>query len=118
MALSQMNIRIDDKVRAEGNRALANIGFTPARIIRGLWGFAAQNQNNPARMRSALRFIEDQNVEADEKETRARTIEEGWHIAEKGLASLGVLQVSAAPVDLRELKEQAMRERWEARGLL
>lgn len=118
MALSQMNIRIDDQVRVEGNRALASIGFTPARIIRGLWGFAAKNQNNPARMRSALRFVEEQDAEADGKEVRARAIEEGWHIAEEGLAGLGVLQISAAPVDLRELKEQAMRERWEARGLL
>lgn len=115
MALSQMNVRIDDQVRIEGNLALESIGLTPARTVRGLWEFAARNRNNPARMRSALRFLEEQDAE---KEARVRIIQEGWSIADEGLAAMGLSLADANLGDPHELKEQAMRERWEARGLL
>lgn len=118
MALSQMNIRIDNQVRIEGNLALESVGLTPARAVRGLWDFAARNRNNPARIQRTLRFLEQQEAEDDETSVRARAIEDGWRLADEGLASLGLSPERARPIPLDELKEQAYRERWEAKGLL
>lgn len=118
MALSQMNIRIDDRVRIEGNGALESVGLTPARAVRGLWGFAARNRGNPARIRQALRFLDEPDGADAERIARARAIEEGWSTADEGIAALGVSVGSAKAIPLAELKEQAYRERWEARGLL
>ncbi len=118
MALSQMNVRIDDRVRVEGNLALESAGFTPAKAVRGLWGFAARNRNNPERIERALRFLDGASENVDEREERARAIRKGWQLADEGLEALGISLSDAVPIPLDELKEQAYRERWEAKGLL
>ena len=118
MALSQMNVRIDDRVRVEGNLALESAGLTPAKAVRGLWGFAARNRRNPARIKQALRFLDEGADGRDEREERARAIREGWSLADEGLAALGIRADCITPISTAELKERAYRERWEAKGLL
>ena len=118
MALSQMNVRIDNEVRVAGNLALENAGFTPARAVRGLWQFAARNRNNPERIRRELRFLGEVPEGVDEREERARAIREGWSLVDEGLAALGLSLDGVRPLPFDELKEQAYRERWEAKGLL
>lgn len=118
MVMSQMNVRIDNEMRVAGNLALESAGFTPARAVRGLWKFAASNRSNPERIRRELRFLGDVPEGDNEREERARAIREGWLLADEGLATLGLSLDGVRPLSLDELKEQAYRERWEAKGLL
>lgn len=118
MALSQMNVRIDEEVRIQGNRALKSAGLTPARTVRDVWGFAARNRNNPARLKRVFRFLEEAEGDAAASQSRLQAVKSGWRMADEGLASLGISTADVEPLPLDELKEQAYRERWEAKGLL
>ena len=118
MALSQMNVRIDEQVRIQGNQALESVGLTPARTVRDVWGFAARNRNNPARLKRAFRFLEEAERDAEAPQARLQAVKEGWRLADEGLASLGISASDVESIPLDELKEQAYRERWEAKGLL
>lgn len=118
MALSQMNVRIDEQVRIQGNQALESVGLTPARTVRDLWGFASRNRNNPVRLKRVLRFLEEAERDAEAPQSRLQAVENGWSMADEGLAALGISVADVEPIPLDELKEQAYRERWEAKGLL
>lgn len=118
MALSQMNVRIDERIRVEGNLALESIGLTPARTVRDVWSFAARNRNNPAKLRRAFRFLEQPETVADEVNPRLKAAQAAWRVADEAFADLGIAIEDAVPIPLDELKEQVYRERWEERGLL
>lgn len=47
MAMTQMNIRIDDAVKREGDAVLARCGFTPSQAVRSLWEYAVRTGGVP-----------------------------------------------------------------------
>ena len=53
-AQSQVNARIDAKLKAEGDAALASAGFTPTQAVRMLWTLAVRCQGEPEKLRAAL----------------------------------------------------------------
>lgn len=118
MAMTQMNIRIDDDVRTQGNLALKQIGLTPSRAIRNLWAFAAQHKNNPAKLKHDLAFLNEDRDSDDERMQRIVKAQEGSFIVRDGLAALGIAAPTLDATPYEELKERAYREYWEEKGLL
>lgn len=118
MALSQMNIRIDEDVRIEGNLALESIGLTPSQAVRNMWGFAAANRSNPEKLRRTLKALEKPSSPDAERKQRRRLIEEGWRIVPDGLAAMGVVLPPCDDTPYAELKDRAYRNYWTEKGVL
>ena len=75
MAAVQMNVRIDEDVKARGDEVFARAGFTPSQVVRAVWEYAEQTGEVPAFMRAS-------GADADEAERRRRIAlaEYGAHI--------------------------------------
>lgn len=118
MTMSQMNVRIDEDLRKEGNLALEGIGFSPSRIVRDIWSYAARHRDNPLKLKQALQFLdEDQNPSSKRTDCSSK-VKLGWDIVSNGLADLDISLSNAEPLPYDELKERAYREHWEEKGLL
>lgn len=118
MAMSQMNVRIDEDLREEGNLALESIGLLPSHIVRDLWSYAAKHRNNPLKLKKDLQFLQNAQQTSVDQPKRLSKIEKGWNIASEGLADFGVSLGSIEPLADDEFKERAYREHWEEKGLL
>ena len=53
MAAVQMNVRIDEDVKARGDEVFARAGFTPSQVVRAVWEYAEQTGEVPAFMRAS-----------------------------------------------------------------
>ena len=121
-ATAQMNIRIDESLKARGDEALARAGLSASQAVRAVWRFAADHAQDPLRIARALSFDEAEAGERDRMEECARrvsAIEAGQRIWDDGFARLGLSAdadaFSAMSVD--DLREIALLDRLEERGL-
>ena len=117
MAMTQMNVRIDEQLRIEGNAALESIGISPAQMVRAVWSYAARNKNNPLKLKYDLNFLEDK-TPSDEVQRKLDLLAEGQKIVADFYKEVGITPGEIDPLPYDELKELAYRERWESRGLL
>lgn len=104
MASGQINVRVAESLRVQGNLALEEAGWSPSRTIRAVWQFAAQHKGNPAELRRELERLEGGLQESSSD--KLSLIEEGRGIVEKGMAELGF---SASP-ELANLPYDELRE--------
>lgn len=124
MATAQINARIDADLKASGDRALEQMGYSPTRIIRLLWSYVAGNWHNTDAMHELFDLLEDRKRDSSadhETELRVRHAEEGSRIVANALANMGVSQhtlstLADTPID--DLLEQAYAEKLGDRGLL
>lgn len=117
MAMTQMNVRIDEQLRIEGNAALESIGISPAQMVRAVWSYAARNKNNPLKLEHDLKFLEDK-TPSEEVQRKLDLLAEGQKIVADFYKEMGITPGEIGPLPYDELKELAYRERWESRGLL
>lgn len=123
MATTQMNIRIDAKTKEQGDAVFAEIGYTPTRVVRLLWEYAACMKSKPDEVEQLLKEAErtmDPAAE-DERQRRIRVADEGLRIFPNFLATMGIQD--AAPFKEDELspaerREQAAWERAYEKGLV
>lgn len=47
MATVQMSIRIDEKLKAQGDAVFARYGFTPSQAVQAIWAYVASRQSVP-----------------------------------------------------------------------
>ena len=47
MTVAQMNIRVNETIKAQGDSALADFGLTPTQAVRALWDYLAQHRTLP-----------------------------------------------------------------------
>lgn len=118
MAMTQMNVRIDEQLRLEGNAAFESIGLSPAHVVRAMWAFAARNKNNPLKLKHDLKFLEEDKPLSEEVQRKLSLIAEGQRIVADFYKEMGITPGEIDPLPYDELKELAYRERWESRGLL
>ena len=129
MAATQMNTRIDSGLKAQGDAALAELGYSPSEAVRLMWGFAARNRHN----RSALTDMIDRlKGKAGEKGAAAeRTTPVSWALEGPaiisqcirdmglGLPSAKLQSCEALDEELADiLEEDATRIRQEADATL
>ena len=106
--MSQMNVRIDEQLRVEGNQAFEEVGWS------ALWGYAARNRRNPRKLKEMQRLLE----ECESRPVHASKVQRAAQLVKDSLAELGVDVYRHEPTPLAELKEEAFLERWTERGLL
>ena len=117
MAQTQMNIRIDERLKALGDGAFEAIGWTPSQAARALWRFAAEHEGNPRALKEECEKLASGDGRPD---TGARSLVEGsWAIVGRGLEACGIDAEAPAPgEDYDSLRERSLNERLFERGLL
>lgn len=117
--MSQMNVRINEKLRLEGNLALEEIGWSPSRAVRAVWGYAARNRRNPRKLKELQRFLDDAPASGRSQSQPSEAVLRGPQLFEEFCQRLGLdpsRPREATPYE--ELREEALLERWRERGLL
>lgn len=117
--MSQMNVRIDEKVRVEGNVALESIGWSPSHAVREMWGYAARNSRNPRKLKEMQRFFEGASEPEEEQPQPSEAVLRGPQIIREFREKYGLpdSDPNDAP-SYEELREEALYERYRERGLL
>lgn len=118
MTTGQMNVRINEQLRIDGTAAFESIGFSPSRIIRALWSFAAKNKDNPVKLERSLAFLDEGVSPDDELQRKLRLVEEGSDILGKGASRLGLSTASTKDLSFKELRELSSQKYWKEKGLL
>lgn len=120
MSTTQMNLRIDARVKERGDAALARVGYSPSQVVRTVWEFAAAHIHDS---RAVKDFLGQAGMQQD-SDKRSRV--EAKMAALEGALALQVqleestgLRHSAEFLDVpdRQLRGEALFERWEERGL-
>lgn len=122
----QMNVRIDEETKEAGDAAFARIGLTPSQTVRLLWGYAARHANDPEALRILLGKLDDEQAEggaSSEQERRIEAFHEGWALIDNFRKEHNLTCVVPEDDDERmayydQLREEALWERLEERGLL
>ena len=52
----QMNVRINSSLKNRGDMVWSKVGYSPSAVVRALWQFAADNENNPSYVARILKF--------------------------------------------------------------
>lgn len=68
---AQINVRLDAKLKAAGDRALAEAGFTPSKAVRILWEKAARGGEDLCELQA---FLLDAACDAEEGALRAQRL--------------------------------------------
>lgn len=118
MAMTQMNVRIDEQLRIEGNAALESVGISPAQMVRAVWSYAARNKNNPLKLKHDLKFLEEDKAPSEEVQRRLDLIAEGQKIVEDFYREMGITPSGTDDTPYEVLKEQAYLEHWREKGLI
>lgn len=118
MSTVQMNVRIDNALKESGDRVLALMGYSPTRAVRALWQFLASNAGDEKVLRDMLARLEGaggERVRGERLELAAR----GAGLADRLLEQHGLeLRAEYVPLTKSEARDDALRERFERKGLL
>ena len=121
MATVQMNTRIEEDVKAAGDAVFGRIGYTPSRVVRAVWGYAARNEANPEYVESMLSKAEGRDSpEGEERSRRVALAQRGPCIFEGFMGEMGVKDLphfdetglSPASVRERAAVQRAIEKGW------
>ena len=107
MANTQMNIRIDEFLKARGDAAFANMGMTPTDVVRAVWEYAASHDDVPAILQAAL-SSPSKDFAQIESNYRVSLAQDAHGAVSRFRELAGIPGPSALDeIDYRELREQA-----------
>lgn len=117
MPQTQMNIRIDERLKVRGDAAFESIGWTPSQAARALWRFAATHEGDRRILKDECEKLAGRGGQGD---AAARAlVEESWAIVDGGLADCGLdLQLIEPTGSYDDLRERVLYERLSERSLL
>lgn len=121
MAAVQMNLRIDSRVKEQGDAALGEAGYSPTQAVRALWTFAATHAHEPQVVRDLLRQVEgERDLEREERIAAKRAALARVDDLRKQLEGVvGPLYTQGVePLSYKELRDEALAEHWQERGLI
>ncbi len=121
MEATQLNVRISPELKARGDEALSEAGFTPSAAVRALWSLAVAHREDPDGLRAVLlpEGGRDNNEERQaDIERRLRSLHEGWAICDSALAQPRPSKQDASTCDYKELYAEALYDSYRERGLL
>ena len=122
MAKTQMNVRIDETDKREGDIVFADLGYTPTEVVGLVWRFAAQNRANRRRVRDMLATCEaESNPEEAARRERLRAAIKRKHELDRKwqrmLEDMGLTEWTPLPETTNEeIHEIAALERMEQKG--
>ena len=115
--LVQMNTRIDEDVKRQGDTVFAEVGYSPSRVVRALWGYAAAHRADPSAVAHMLRQLEGD--DGDDRQSRVEKTKQSTTLVDRLLEAHGLtLKEGVERLSYDELREQALVERATEKGLL
>ena len=120
---TQVNTRLNKKLKKQGDSVFAKLGITPSQAIRSFYEFAASNRNNPGKVAEVINLQEgESNKEESEREQRCSVLKQSRNEIERMKRKLGVEGAEWGTLfggaSDKEVLEQAMLERASEKGLL
>ena len=122
MAAVQMNVRLDDALKREGDEVFSDAGFTSTEVVRAVWGFARRNRHNRRAVVDLMRSLRDPQEVEREQAAREKRIAEAEDWLERGsriirdyYAQFGIDYDSLPPLtheDYDRLLEEAYAEKY------
>lgn len=118
-SVAQVNARIDTKLKALGDAALARAGLTPTKAIRALWQRFAELADRPEKIRELVESRDEPGPgERAEQERKLSLAQEGSTIVSRSLAERGIaVPEGFEELSCEELREQVLLERLRERGM-
>ena len=118
--LSQVNIRMDSRVKKEGDAVLAEEGTNPTQLVRALWQKIACGSADLHQVEEVLGLrVQSEATEGAASEKLA-AMRRGRSLVTEGLAILGIDPARIEPLpDVfdRDLYTEALVDRMQERGL-
>lgn len=113
---AQMNVRMPRSLKEAGDAALAHVGLTPSGVVRGIWEKAARRGKD---LEEVVSLLEPSHVRVS-VEDEDNPVLRGSRIVADGMRKLGIemSQINIPELTYEELREQALADRLEERGLL
>lgn len=74
MASVQMNVRIPEDIKREGDIGIKNAGYTPSQVCNMIWEYAAKNINKPNVIKKKFTSIK---VEEEKNDNRLNKFHDG-----------------------------------------
>ena len=108
----QMNVRIDSEVKRAGDEVFGNLGLTSSQVVRAVWEYAASHREAPQMVASALApmHAQERSLEAE--------IAAASSVCARMRERFGIdAPPRSEDLDYEALREQALYERMEDRGL-
>ena len=123
MATAQLNARIKAQIKAAGDQALSQAGYSPTQAIRLLWSYAAEHWHDIAAINKLFDLLkgESESSLSDQTSLRVRRAQEGPLIFVDACAEMGVSEHAINAISKltdEDLLEQARLDKLEERGLL
>lgn len=115
MATTQMNIRIDETTKANGDAVFAKLGYSPTQVVRTVWEYAAKSRFEPDAV-AAMLLEAERAINASQGEVRERRIqavEAGLEICPRFLESMGIEDVKPFEADGLTAADRRERMAWE-----
>ena len=111
----QMNTRIEQSLKREGDAALSLIGLNPSQAVRALWRKAARRGEDLQQVAQLLEADGAQSAQGGEAQA---ALAAGWELMDDFVASRGwTMRESDALAGDDELLEEFWEERLGERGL-
>ena len=105
MSAVQMNVRIDSAVKAEGDAAFAECGYSPSEAARLVWSFAARNRHRLKAVRTMIDNLRDpQEIAAEERAQQKKHddiknwIDRGQDVIEAFYEEMGIERPAYEPL--------------------
>ena len=117
MPTTQMNTRIDDDVKAQGDAAFAAAGYTPSQVVQTVWRLAAADATFPQTL-FAMAGAVNQTAEQTLKDALSEEALRGANIVNGFYRKFGIpLPTEKEDLDYKSMRDEARAERWKERGL-
>lgn len=111
---SQVNVRISQALKDEGDAAFAAAGITPSEAIRMLYEFAAEHKQRPQAIRKALSPAEEDPHRLEEQRVKAERFSDAQQIVPNFLSKRGIARPHPEIIDMpyKRLRELSYAEKY------
>ncbi|MEG0476166.1 MAG: translation repressor RelB [Raoultibacter sp.] len=120
MPATQMNVRIDSRIKERGDAALTEAGYSPSQAVRIIWEFAACHAHDSAAVKELLQQAEMQHCLDRNMRIKARmtALEQAICLQQQREKAIGSTPNVLPEIDSdATLRGAALQARWEERGL-
>lgn len=117
--LSQMNIRLDGKLKTAGDAVLAEAGTNPTQLIRALWQKIAHGTADLHQVERVLGLRAQDETSSEDAATKLAAARRGRRLFAEGLTELGMDPALAVPPSDESDRDQyaeALIDRMQERG--
>ena len=118
--MTQMNVRIPARLKAEGDEVLERMGWSASQAVREFWEFLVRNRDNTAAVRKTVLETAPSTEQANPEVARKLALaEEGAHIFERRLQAMGIAPHAHGADDdpcYERLLEEAYAQRYLGAG--